>query len=401
MVKVAIGLGSNLGDRQQHINSSVELLKQDIQAVQLSEMVETPALLLESAPQEWNKPFLNAVLVGETTLSPHELLSRLQRIEAKLGREKQGKWSPRTIDLDILLYGKQVVAQPGITIPHPSMLLRDFVMIPLKQVAGDWLHPIAGKEIAQHQPTQLVGIVNVTPDSFSDGGQNFKAKDAIAHALQLIEQGAKVLDIGAESTRPNAVEISAEQEWERLQPVLEAVIGKAVISVDTRHAETAKHALDLGVDWINDVSAASNEALLKAVANHKSANYVLMHSLTVPANPSITVEGDVVEEVLAFAKEKIGRLAQLGIAKERIIFDVGIGFGKTAEQSVELLERITEFNVLGVALFVGHSRKSFMKLFTDAPAEERDALTLKYSKELAAKGVEYLRVHNVEMHDGF
>ncbi len=396
MVKVAIGLGSNLGDRQQHIDAAVAALSSDIHAAKISDIIETPALLLDASPADWDKPFLNAILVGETKLSACELLHRLQQVEQEQGRQKQGLWSPRTIDLDIILYGSEVIDEDDLQVPHPQMLVRDFVMVPLKQVAGDWLHPVTRKKIAQHQPTKIVGIVNVTPDSFSDGGDYFSPKKAITHALALIEQGATVLDIGAESTRPNAAPVSALEEWKRLEPVLEALVGKSIISVDTRHASTAQLALAKGVDWINDVSAASNEALVVAVANHESAKYVLMHSLSVPADPSLTLEGDVVDELLKFAHAKIVVCEQLGLPKERIIFDIGIGFGKTAEQSVELIERIAEFHLLAVPLFVGHSRKSFMKLFDG----ERDALTLKFSKQLAAQGVDYLRVHNVELHDG-
>ena len=248
--------------------------------------------------------------------------------------------------------------------------------------------------------TKIIGIVNVTPDSFSDGGDSFSPEAAIAHARQLLTDGADILDIGAESTRPNATAIAPSQEWKRLEAVLSALVGEATISVDTRHAATAQRALELGVDWINDVSAASNEALIEAVANHSNAKYVLMHSLGLPADPSktLTEDLDIVKELSAFAGEKIAWLESKNIAKNRIIFDVGIGFGKTAEQSVELIERIEEFRALGVPLYVGHSRKSFMKLYTDAPAIQRDELTLKFSEQLAAKKVDYLRVHNVKLH---
>ncbi len=402
MVKVAIGLGSNLGERETNLHRAVEHMRGFIQDVQLSGFYETPALLTEDAPEEWNIPFINAALIGETDLTPQELLQKLQQIEHEMGREKQGKWSPRIIDLDILLYGDEVLESEALTIPHPHMLKRDFVMKPLKEIAPNWMHPVAGKIVAQLAVTKIVGIVNVTPDSFSDGGNAFDSKAAIAHAQKLLTDGAYMLDIGAESTRPNAEFISPEREWERLEPVLTELAGKASISVDTRHTETASKALHLGVEMINDVSAASNDALIEAVAAHPTAHYVLMHSLSVPADPDKVVNNnlDVVQEVLNFAQEKITWLEEKGFAKNRIIFDVGIGFGKTAKQSVELINRIEEFHLLGVPLYVGHSRKSFMKIFTDAPAHERDELTLKYSKQMAASGVEYLRVHNVEIHDG-
>lgn len=400
MIRVAIGLGSNMGDRQANLVQAVEHLREVVEDVTLSSIVETPALLPEDAPQDWDKPFLNAALTGTTSLPAEQLLQRLQQIEQKLGRQKTGVWSPRSIDLDILLYGDSVIEQEALTVPHPHMLGRDFVMRPLCEIAADWVHPVAGQPLCQCGPSRLMGIVNVTPDSFSDGGEHFSPQAAIAHAQQLLEQGAAVLDIGSESTRPRAEAVSPQEEWNRLQPVIKALAGQAVLSVDTRHESTARQALAFGAHWINDVSGASNEALIDVVALHPTARYVLMHSLSVPADASKVLPEtvDVVQEILGFARQKLEWLEQKGIARDRVVFDVGIGFGKTPEQSLQLVERIAEFKALNVPLLVGHSRKSFLKLFTDSPAEQRDALTLKFSKQLSAAGVDYLRVHNVALH---
>lgn len=402
MGKVAIGLGSNVGQRQQMIEQAIAQLQQihAIKNMVVSTFIETAALLPPDAPKEWDMPFLNAVAICETTLTAHELLEVFQEIERQTGRSKQGLWSPRTLDLDLLLYDDMMLNDEELLIPHPEMLKRDFVMQPLIELAPQWIHPVTRKAMADHTITQLMGIVNVTPDSFSDGGLAETTEAAVAHARELIAHGADLLDIGAESTRPNATPVSAEQEWQRLEPVLQALQSETVLSVDTRHEQTTINALSLGVEIINDVSAATNDGLIRAVANHDTAKYVLMHSLSVPADPSITLEGDVVDEVLSFAKDKIAYCESLGLAKSRIIFDVGIGFGKTAEQSLELIERICEFNVLGVPLLVGHSRKSFISLFTDKPPSQRDDLTVKFSKQMAAKAVEYLRVHNIEAHHG-
>jgi dihydropteroate synthase len=249
-------------------------------------------------------------------------------------------------------------------------------------------------------PSKLAGILNVTPDSFSDGGESFLPEDAITQAEQLIADGADVIDIGAESTRPGATPLTSTQEWERLAPVLERLIGKATISIDTRHPETAKKALAMGADWINDVSGLADPAMAEVLANYPQSYYVLMHSLSVPADPNqiLPEEQDVVQAILHFARQKLEYLAEQGIAKERTIFDPGIGFGKNAQQSLELIERIEEFKTLGVPLFVGHSRKSFLAKFSNTLAADRDALTLEFSKKLSACGVDYLRVHNVKLH---
>lgn len=250
---------------------------------------------------------------------------------------------------------------------------------------------------------KLVGIINLTPDSFSDGGMLASTDHAVAYANELVEAGAAVLDIGAESTRPGATPLSAEEEWARLHAPLAAICsavkGRAVISVDTRHAATAKNALALGVEWINDVSGLADAAML-AVLSDSECNIVAMHSLTVPADANVILpEGkDPIEAVLEYAETLSARLAQAGIARERLILDPGIGFGKTPEQLLELLRRIDELAAAGYPLFVGHSRKSFLKAFTGGKPELRDAATLAVSLVLARRKVDYLRVHDVAAH---
>jgi dihydropteroate synthase len=248
----------------------------------------------------------------------------------------------------------------------------------------------------------IMGIVNVTPDSFS--GDGVMAPAALAHANALMEAGADILDIGAESTRPGATPLSAEEEWTRLEPVLEALAKapwrkKIRLSVDTRHADTAARALVLGVEIINDVGGL-RDAAMRAVLGASRCDIVVMHALSIPADPSITLSEnvDMLEVMRAWQQEIIARAAQTGIAPERLIFDPGIGFGKTAAQSLSLVEHACEIKALGMRWLYGHSRKSFLKLFTDAPAEERDALTLQFSAQLARSGIDILRVHDVAGH---
>jgi dihydropteroate synthase len=250
---------------------------------------------------------------------------------------------------------------------------------------------------------KIVGIVNVTPDSFSDGGEYAESSKALQHIEALISQGADVIDIGAESTRPHAPQISPQEEWRRLEAVLQCRnnFPKAIPwSVDTRHAQTAQHALACGVDWINDVSGAADEALLRSVAAFPQACYVLMHSLTIPADPAVTLEGqEPVSALIDFAVEKLARCEAAGIARDRVIFDPGIGFGKSPEQSIELLKRAEIFkHKPGLPLFIGHSRKSFFNHYFPSDAAGRDAATLTVSLELARKGVDYIRVHDVASH---
>ena len=243
--------------------------------------------------------------------------------------------------------------------------------------------------------SKLVGIINVTPDSFSDGGKNLSPQAAIAAAKQLIEDGATVIDIGAESTRPGATPVSPQDEWQRLLPVLEGLRGSCkAISVDTRHARTAEKALAAGAHWINDVSGFSDDAMIAAVRDADCA-LVVMHSLSVPADKNIVLpaDADVADMLITWAEQRFAALEKAGIVRERIIFDPGLGFGKTAAQSWKIIEDIHHFDVLGVPLLIGHSRKSFLG------EGNRDAKTLDISKQLIAKGVNYLRVHDVRAHE--
>lgn len=243
--------------------------------------------------------------------------------------------------------------------------------------------------------SRLVGILNVTPDSFSDGGRFFSPESARRAIEDFIRQGADIIDIGAESTRPNATPLTAEEEWQRLEPVLRGLyLHNITFSLDTRHAETARKALVYGVGWINDVSGFSDPAMVEAV-RQSSCKLVVMHSLSVPADSSLVLPEsvDAVQEVMAFGRARIAALVAAGIAKERIIFDPGIGFGKTAKQSHALVAGIGRFNALGVPLLVGHSRKSFL-----GDKSQRDEATLTLSRQLMRQGVAYLRVHDIAAH---
>jgi dihydropteroate synthase len=246
----------------------------------------------------------------------------------------------------------------------------------------------------------LVGIINLTPDSFSDGGRNFAPDLALREARAQLKAGASVLDVGAESTRPGATPLSHQEEWARLADALPALVAmahaaRAQLSLDTYHAATAQKALALGVDWINDVSFGADEAMLPLIAK-SHCRYVLTHALSVPASAQqvLPASVDAAAEVVRALEEKIVELEAAGIARSRLVVDPGIGFGKTPEQSLALLKRIDTIAALGVPVMVGHSRKSFLQ----AAEGLRDAATLAASLYLAGKKVDYLRVHAVAEH---
>lgn len=404
--EVILGLGSNVGNRRAQLGAAVAGLAEYVGDMRVSSIYESAALLPEGAPPEWNMNFYNMAVAGMANLSPRELLKAVKQIEKNLGRNKTGHWSPREIDIDILAMGNLIVNEPDLSIPHPELLKRDFALVPLAEIAPGWVHPLAGKTakdlcrpfaasgLKLLKKPVLLGIANITPDSFSDGGVNFNPEIALANIQALPGQGADIVDIGAESTRPGAKPLSQAEEWARLEPVLGNLKGFPVpISVDTRYAQTAKKALALGAGWINDVSGFANADMVAAVRDSDS-KLVVMHSLSVPADKNIIlpVDADPVEQLLIWAEKRFSELEKSGIDRARLIFDPGIGFGKNAEQSHAIIKGISRFRELGVPLLVGHSRKSFLG------QENPEDATIKISQFLADSGVDYLRVHNVRRH---
>lgn len=245
--------------------------------------------------------------------------------------------------------------------------------------------------------TELLGILNITPDSFSDGGSYATVADAIAHAKRMQAEGAAIIDVGAESTRPGATPLSHEEEWARLEPVLSALHAAHIpVSLDSYHPESVRNALRLGVKWINDVTGFSQTAMIDAVRD-SDAMLITMHNLGLPVRKDVTlpVDCDVVERVYHDAEQNILHLESHGITRDRIVFDPGIGFGKTAAQSLTLLKHIAAFHKLGVRLLVGHSRKSCFKALSPHDTSSRDPETQVMSAFLATQNVQYLRVHDV------
>jgi len=244
----------------------------------------------------------------------------------------------------------------------------------------------------------LMGIVNATPDSFSDGGLHLDPDAAVARALRLAEEGADLVDLGGESTRPAAPAVPAAEEIRRVVPVIERLRARGFtlpISVDTWKGAVARAALAAGADLVNDVTGLADPELGRAVAEAR-APVVLMHMRGTPADmQSRAVYADVGAEVAAELRAALARADAAGIDRDRVILDPGIGFAKTAEQSVELLARVGELRALGRPLLVGPSRKSFIGKLTGAPVEDRLPGTLAAVVACVLAGVEILRVHDV------
>ncbi len=432
---IILGLGTNVGDRLSYLRQALQLIKKipTISVKQVSPIYQSDALLLENAPASWDMPYLNLALRCETQLNPHELLQHTKKIEKILGHDAEREWAPRQIDIDILAWDDLILYDDKLHIPHEHLHERPFALWPLVDVAPFWKYPLAGKyhgktaveiasawtsrltgdaplhtrQIQQRIDTpELMGILNVTPDSFSDGGAFSVPEKAILHARELVIAGADIIDVGAEATGPGALSLTHETEWQRLQNVLEELLHvrstmviPPKISVDTRYAKTAEKALSLGVDFINDQSTLTDPDMA-SVLTGSQCPVVIMHQLGIPADPQkvLPLSENCVTLVYQWAEQKIAALEKIGISKNRIIVDVGIGFGKTAEQSLELIKRIDTFTSLGVKLMVGHSRKSFLTVFTDKAAALRDIETLAVSLFLTNQSVDYLRVHHVDIY---
>jgi dihydropteroate synthase len=242
----------------------------------------------------------------------------------------------------------------------------------------------------------LMGVLNVTPDSFSDGGRFLGRGEAEAHARRMVEEGATLIDIGGESTRPGAQAVSEAEELARVLPVLEALRDVPVpISVDTRSPGVMRAVLAAGASMINDIEALEADGALEAVADSGCA-VCLMHKKGTPATMQADPHyDDVVVEVKAYLAGRIRAAERAGIARERIIADPGFGFGKTTRHNLELLRRLPEFEALGVPLLAGWSRKTTLGAITGRPVEERLAASLAAALLAAQAGARILRVHDV------
>lgn len=411
-MKTYLGLGANVGDRRANLEAALVALSEVSSRNRVSPVYETPAMTPEGAPDDWNRPFLNAVAEIEFKGNPRQLLGLIKTIEARLGREPDGKrWAPRPIDIDILWMEGVRVCEPDLSIPHLGLKDRSFVLAPLKEIAPDLELPSGHKALAAFRAlktplTSWMTIVNATPDSFSDGGV-FSSGAAFEAALAEADRCCvQIVDVGAESTRPNGTPVPEEEEWSRLRPFLEtfasAFSGRRFrprLSVDTRRAAIAEKALEYGADIINDVDFGRDPRMAE-VLKSADCDYCVAHSVTAPVDPArlLPASLDVVAYLKQVATDKLDELASKGIAPARVIFDPGIGFGKTWRHNLDILRRAEEFLELPCRIAIGHSRKAFMKMFSQRAPDERDAETMGISMRLAGTAVDWIRVHQGPLH---
>ncbi len=242
-----------------------------------------------------------------------------------------------------------------------------------------------------------MGILNVTPDSFADGGKHFTFEHAISHGLSMIDEGVDIIDVGGESTRPGAERVSEEEEERRVIPVIAGLAGRGVeISIDTMRASIAKKAVEAGATIVNDVSGGQADPLMFSTVAALKCKYTLMHWRGHSKDMNALAQyDDVVTEVIQEVTLQLDKALAAGIKRENIVLDPGLGFAKDAEHNWEILNRLEEFTALGYPVLIGHSRKRFIG--GDTP-DEREAGTLKISESLVGKGIWAVRVHSVAPH---
>ncbi|KAF2014382.1 folic acid synthesis protein-like protein [Aaosphaeria arxii CBS 175.79] len=441
-----IALGSNLGDRVAMIEKALQLVQRDgsVRVLRTSGLWETKAMYVLDQDK-----FVNGACEVETSLSPIELLDKLQSVENEMGRVKVVDKGPRNIDLDILLYDQEVFLNERLQVPHKLMLERDFVLRPLCELIPDALLPPEAslpsgtlrEQLARLPPledpvstltplmrpgstsipppitaghstrsTRVMSIINITPDSFSDGGKNYNAgPEALRRTIKSqIASGATIFDIGGQSTRPGAAVVSESEELSRILPVIKLIrstpeANDVSISVDTYQSSIARAAIAAGADIINDVSAGLLDPRMLETVADLGCTVCLMHMRGTPSTmnemtsyPDGVVQG-VGEELLA----RVRAAEAAGVKRWRIILDPGIGFAKTLDQNLELLRRLGELREFpgleGMPWLLGTSRKAFIGRVTGVQeARERTWGTAATVAASIQGGADIIRVHDVK-----
>ncbi|MEA2461504.1 MAG: dihydropteroate synthase [Actinomycetota bacterium] len=244
-----------------------------------------------------------------------------------------------------------------------------------------------------------MGVLNVTPDSFSDGGLWLDPDAAIKHALEMVKQGAAIIDVGGESTRPGAADVPEEEELRRVLPVIERLSSEteAFVAIDTRKSSVARAALAAGAVIVNDTTGEASDRSLDRVASESGAGFILMHSRGTPQNmKTLTDYSDVVGDVRAFLAARADEVLAVGGAEDSIVLDPGFGFAKTPEQNLTMLKRFDEFAMLPFPVLAGTSRKSFIGAVLDTPEDQRVEGTIATVAVAVLKGARLVRVHDVE-----
>ena len=305
---------------------------------------------------------------------------------------------------DILIMGtiKQILALEKKIEKQPfglDLIARNIADILSSINRKEYILKTSRREIHLGNKTLIMGILNVTPDSFSDGGLFYSREKAIEHGLQMTAEGADIIDIGAESTRPGAKSVSASVELKRVLPIIDGLVKKSKIpiSIDTKKAQVARHAIDAGAEIINDISALNNDKEMAKTVKETHAAAILMHMRGKPKNmqKGNLIYADLMGEILAYLKKSSEKAINVGVKKESLIIDPGIGFGKTPEDNYRIIRNLSELKGLGMPVMVGTSRKSFIGKVTGGEPRERGEGTAATVVAAIINGCNIVRVHDV------
>ena len=431
-----------------HLKKFLKLLYSHLNFTQVSQL----SRLYESAPAYvTDQPsFLNAAALIESSLEPLALLAQIKSIESNLGRNLQGqRWGPRPIDLDIIFYeGREVHEGDHLIIPHARWQERSFVIAPLSDLTSfpgptpppshsllrmlgiaHQLWTAQGDERQLGTPdlrcvmpmgrlglwswqerAHVMGILNVTPDSFSDGGRHLSIQAAVSHARRMVEEGVDIIDIGGQSTRPGSQMLTSKEESDRVLSVLRALVEDPItrnvpLSVDTFYSDVAEAAVEAGATMVNDVSGGTLDPDMFTTVAKLGVPYVMMHMRGTPQtmqNKENIKYADVCADVASALQESGEAAVRAGIEPWRLILDPGLGFAKTVQGNFQLIAQLQKFQELlkpplrGLPLLLGPSRKGFLgKATGKKAAEERDWATAAASALCVQNGATIIRAHNV------
>ncbi|XP_072952563.1 folate synthesis bifunctional protein, mitochondrial-like [Typha angustifolia] len=447
--EIVIALGSNMGERIQNFNRALLLMKASgINITRHGCLYESAPAYVTDQPQ-----FLNSAIRGTTKLGPHELLKVLKQIEKDIGRTDGIRYGPRMMDLDILFYGRFQIESEILKVPHERIWERPFVLAPLVDLLGESIDddvmaswhsfskcsgglfelwqklggessigrdglrrvlPVGNRLWDWSKKTHVMGILNLTPDSFSDGGKFQEVDAAISQVRLLISKGADIIDIGAQSTRPFASRLTAGEELQRLIPVLDEAVQIAqlegkLLSVDTFYSEVASEAVNRGVHIVNDVSSGQLDPKMLSVVRDLGVPYIAMHMRgdpsTMQSNQNLQYE-DVCKQVASELYMQVSEAELSGIPLWRIIIDPGIGFSKNSQQDLEILMGLSsiqrEIGKKSIAashapILIGPSRKKFLgQICSRTNPVERDPGTVAALTSGILGGANIIRVHNVD-----
>ncbi|CAG8584448.1 3735_t:CDS:1 [Funneliformis caledonium] len=435
---VYITLGSNLGDRIGNICEALKLLELECKILDTSYIYETSPMYVTDQPD-----FFNAACKVATNLDPEELLVKLKNIESTIGRTPTIRYGPRSIDLDIIFYDDIEYKSSNLTIPHVSMNEREFVLKPLCDIAKSFEHPKLFRTCGQllshylkspsYSPnnfihkilpininnviwkwstkTFIMGVINVTPDSFSDDGLYKNVNSALSHAQKLVDEGADILDIGGCSTRPNAEDVPIEEEISRVLPIIQAIrcssntsLANIPISIDTFHSEVAEKAIQSGANIINDISGGQLDKKVLSVAAKCNVPIILQHMRGTPKTMSRLTEygDDLISDISNELFERVNAAINAGIKRWNIIIDPGIGFAKKLDHNLEIIKRLNELNgkrslLEGFPCLIGVSNKRFIGEVINQPIPKNRCWgTAAACAAAVLAGVNILRVHDVK-----